>query len=650
MAWPALPCLVALLLQGAVDSKRIERLHRAVSASPRLAGSKADRHMADWVKARFLEAGLEVEEEDYEVWLSRPVESSLKLLATDKPRDLPLSEKGFEWDRDSFNGKAVPGHIAYSKSGKVTEQVVYVNYGLPEDYRRLEQLGVDVRDRIVLARHGRCFCCVKLEVAEEHGVAAILLYTDPADRGYVKGDVYPRGTMSPPTGIQRGSALYFFEYPGDPLTPGEPAIAGVKRLRREAARSLPKVAALPIPWAAAAPILESLAGPNVPPAWQGGLPFAYHTGPGPAKVALQVTNKEGSYKIRNVFGVLAGKSGTKGDFVLVGNQRDSWVNGAIDAASGTASMLEAAYVLAAKRDEGWLPDHTLRFASWGGEEYGVIGSTEYGENHTEFLKRHLVAYIDVGAAVTGSRWRVAATPSLRSFVRRLAAAILHPDTGQPLAAGGDGKVRDPGGASGYMVFLARCGTPCLSFGLDGPSGVQHSAFDTHWFVENRIDPGFRYHATIAETLIRGLSELAAAGTDAYDPAAALQDSVAYLEEHRADLAGPAFDETLAAAKRAVDRADQMRRDKSVPRRAVARIGQAWLDEHGLFGREWFKNLLVAPGRRAAVRFPGISEALAADDVDRTRRELRRLHARIDAATKMMSSSSEEVRKPGGKDR
>jgi len=612
-----------------VSTTRLRDFHRAITQSPRLAGSDECLRAGDYVAARFLEAGLEIETREYKVWVSRPVgKPSLKLLA-DKPIELDLFEHGFEWDRDSYNGKLVPPHLAYTKSAELTALVVYANYGLPDDYEQLRKLGVDVRGRIVLARYGKCFRGVKVDLAEQHGAAAILLYSDPADDGYVKGDVYPRGTMRNETGVQRGSPLYIYRYPGDPLTPGQPAVDGVKRIRREAAKSLPKIPGLPIPYKAAAPILKSMAGPRVPDAWQGGLPFAYHTGPGPARLEFKVFNKEETVTIRDVFGVLPGKSGKDGDFVLFGNHRDSWVNGAIDPAGGTACMLEVATVLGARAKAGWKPDYTIRFASWDGEEYGIIGSTEYGEEHEAMLRDKLVCYINADSPISGPNFGSSATPELRGLVQQLADQVLHPDTGEPLSGGRPVHPGTMGGGSDFMFFINRLGTPCIAFSLSGRTGVYHSAFDTHWFMSQRVDPGFRYHAALSKLLIKCVETVADRNNRAYDPKPMCTDVADALE--RLLPAGQfakqrsAIGETLAR----IEKLAEKKRESSP--RALSRLGQAWIDETGLFGRTWYHNLLVAPGRRtgyAASILPGVADAIEDGDLERCGRELDRVLERL----------------------
>ena len=616
---------------------RLERFHRMITSRVRLAGTKGDLESADQVKEVFLAAGLKIEEHNYRVYLSRPKTANLSLL-TAKPQKLPMGEKGFEWDSASFQTKEVIPHLAYTPSCDLKGRVVYANYGLPEDYKTLKSLGVDVRGRIVLVRYGHSFRGVKVQLAEEHGAKAILIYSDPADDGFTKGDPYPKGKFRPKDGVQRGSPLYIFEYPGDPLTPGEPSIEGTQRMNPDAALSLPKIPGLPLSWEAAKPILANLGGPTAPKSWRGALELTYHMGPSAAFVKMKVENILEQRTIRNVIGVFPGKSGKKGDFVLVGNHRDSWVAGAIDPASGTACLLETATLLGERKKKGYQPELTIRLASWDGEEFGLIGSVEYGEQFQEFLTKHLRAYLNVDAAVSGPKPSVSASPSLAAFAEAAWGKVLHPDTGRPIQEKNPLKAGQMGGGSDFQVFLDYLGIPCIGMGMGGGHGVYHSSYDSHWFMKNRIDPGFRYHATVTQALLDLLIPLAQQSSGIFKPEKSYGVAMKKLESLKANLDPDRFQEILALGKKVQQLAQKAR--GLLSQRELADLDKIWLDPEGLFGRPWYRNLLVAPGRRtgyAAKLLPGLQEAIGTKDKGRVNRALEKIQAVLVKAEKRFKS-------------
>jgi N-acetylated-alpha-linked acidic dipeptidase len=623
------------------DRTRLERFHRMITSRVRLAGTRGDYKSADQVKEVFLAAGLEVEEHEYQVYLSRPKKASLSLL-TPKPLKLPLGEKGFDWDSSSFQSKEVLPHLAYTPSCDLKGVVIYANYGLPEDYKLLKRKGVDVQGRIVLVRYGKSFRGVKVQLAEEHGAKAILIYSDPADDGFAKGDPYPKGKFRPKDGVQRGSPLYIFEYPGDPLTPGEPSINGVQRMNPQAALSLPKIPGLPISWGAAKPILANLGGPVTPKHWRGGLELTYHMGPSAVQVHLNVENLLEQRTIRDVIGVLKGKSGKKGDFVLVGNHRDSWVAGGIDPASGTACLLETATLLGELKKQGYIPQLTIRLASWDGEEFGLIGSVEYGEQYQEFLSKHLRAYLNIDAAVSGPNASVSASPSLAQFAQNTLGRVIHPDTGKPISETKRLRAGPLGGGSDFQVFLDFLGIPCVGMGLGGGHGVYHSSYDSHWFMKNRIDPGFRYHAVVTRALLDMLHPLANQAPSVFQPAKTYGVARQQLETLKDSLDKERYKNLLNLGKRVevlVEKAQKVLGPKD-----LADMDKLWLDPEGLFGRPWYRNLFVAPGRRtgyAAKILPGLQEAIESGDEGRINRAMDKIQNLLLRAEKTLQKRTKK---------
>jgi len=309
----------------------------ALTEEPHVAGTPAEKKLADYVLARFKEFGIEAELVRYDVFLNHPKHVSLKLIAPVE-QELKLTEDPYDVDKDSTQDGMFPAFHGYGASGKAEGQVVYVNYGVPADFARLESMGISVEGKIVLARYGAAFRGLKVKEAQDRGAAGVLIYSDPRDDGYMAGEVYPDGPMRPESAIQRGSVLFLSHMPGDPSTPGWPSTSGAKRVAREQMENVPKIPSLPIAYAEAAKILRHLGGPVVPSEWQGGLPFAYHVGPGGARVSMDVQMDEGLKPIYNVIATIRGSSEPEKQ-VILGNHRDAWTHGAVDPNSGTAAQL-----------------------------------------------------------------------------------------------------------------------------------------------------------------------------------------------------------------------------------------------------------------------------------------------------------------------
>lgn len=368
-----------------------------LTEEPHVAGTPQEKALAEYVRDRLREFGLATEIVSYDVFLNHPKKVAARLTEP-AVEELSLMEEFLDEDKDSSAHGMFPGFHGYGASGRAAGQVVYANYGTPADFDKLGELGIAVEDRIVLARYGKVFRGLKVREAEARGAAGVLLYTDPADDGYMRGDVYPDGPMRPPSSIQRGSVQFLSVQPGDPSTPGYPSRRGAKRLSRQEMETVPRIPSLPIGYGEAEKILRRLGGPAVPDGWQGGLPFAYHSGPGGAAVEIEVEMDEGLKPIYNVFGRIEGSSEPE-RLVILGNHRDAWTHGAVDPNSGTATWLETARGLAAAVEAGWRPRRTILFASWDAEEYGLVGSVEWGEDRAEELSAHAVTYLNLDSAV-----------------------------------------------------------------------------------------------------------------------------------------------------------------------------------------------------------------------------------------------------------
>ncbi|MGH9704622.1 MAG: M28 family peptidase, partial [Candidatus Acidiferrales bacterium] len=409
------------------DAEHAEKALRHLTSEPHMAGTEGSHLVAVWLRDQYRSYGFEAEIATYSVWLPLPSEVKIDLVEPEK-KVLATQEEPFEWDKDSFDKRAVAGFNSYSPSGEVTAPVVYVNYGMEEDYDKLTELGITVDGKIAIARYGRGYRGIKAKLAEEHKAAGLLIYSDPADDGYGAGDPYPRGPWRPMSGIQRGSILYTQAYPGDPLTPGVSATENAKRLTPADATNLPHILTLPINSQDASEILPHVGGLHVPSGWQGGLPFAYHIGAGQATVHLKLTM---DYQQRMLYDVIATLRGTDDDqWVVLGNHHDAWVFGAADPSSGTAVMLESARAIGELARSGWKPRRTMVFCQWDGEEPGLLGSTEWVEGNMSELQSKAVVYVNSDVGVTGPNFGASAVPSLKEFVREATRDVTDPRTGR----------------------------------------------------------------------------------------------------------------------------------------------------------------------------------------------------------------------------
>ena len=669
--------------------ERAEATLQRLTSEPHMAGTDAGRRVAEYLRDEYQAAGLQAEIVPYNVTLSYPGEILLERTEPDVLR-LARPELPVPGDPPTADPRAVPAFSAYAASGEVTAQLVYVNYGLPEDYQRLAEMGVDVAGKIVLARYGQCFRGVKVHLAEEHGAAAALLYSDPADDGYREGDPYPLGPWRPESGIERGSVQYTFLYPGDPFAVRRGPGAGAAQPLAEADRpaNLPGIPALPISWRDAAELLAYMKGSKVPRTWQGGLPFTYHAGPGPAQAHLKLGMR---LEPRTIFDVIARIEGDTKDWVLAGNHHDAWVFGAADPGSGTAVLLEVGRALGALKRAGWRPRRTILLCAWDAEEFGLVGSTKWVEEQSEELGRHAIAYLNTDSAVQGERFNSAATPSLRELVREVARDTQDPRTGStvyerwekrieqsaasrlsPPPRGSYAQPTVPIGALGsgsdYTAFFAHAGIPSLDISASGEYGVYHSVYDDFNWMKHFGDPQFTYHAMMAKFLGRMLMRLADADVPPLDYgeyAAEIERQLGELraaarasgagQGHPLDLrsvtaAAADFRDAAREAGEAVrgflGSAPEPQRAEALAR-VLAGVEAALLAPGGLSGRPWYRHTISAPGINAgyaAVAFPGVRDAINRHDDLAARREaealraaLQRAAARLREAARLASS-------------
>jgi N-acetylated-alpha-linked acidic dipeptidase len=501
------------------DPDSLREYMRILSARPHHLGSPADSVNAEWILNKFKSWGLDASIETFQVLFPTPLERVVELVGPER-FVARLREPAIPGDPTTSQQKEqLPTYNAYSPDGDVTAPLVFVNYGVPEDYERLERLGVSAKGAIVIAKYGKSWRGIKPKVAAEHGAVGCLIYSDPADDGYHAGDVYPQGAFRPREGVQRGSIMDMPLYPGDPLTPGVGATAGAKRLEQSEARSLPTIPTQPLSYADAQPLLQALAGAVAPPAWAGGLPITYHVGPGPARVHLKLRFSWKLTPLRDVIARIPG-SVAPDEWVIRGNHHDAWVNGAEDPISGLVALLEEARGFALLRKQGWQPRRTIVFAAWDGEEPMLLGSTEWVEAHAAELERRAVAYLNSDSNDRGFL-SAGGSPSLARLTNDVARDLTDPETKMSIWKRARSKsiadaepaerkrIRslddlelDPlGSGSDYTAFAHHAGIASLNLGFGGEDdgGVYHSIYDSFRWYTRFSDTAFVYGRALAQT-------------------------------------------------------------------------------------------------------------------------------------------------------
>lgn len=665
------------------DPKLAEQHLRTLTQAPHVAGSPEDRKTAEYVAQKFREAGLDTQIVEYKVLLSFPQEVSIDVTAPSTVKMHGPSREQVGDDPYQNDPRILPAFNAYSPSGDVEADVVYANYGSPQDYKQLEAMKVDVRGKLVIVRYGGNYRGVKSLVAQEHGAAGVIIYSDPIDDGYYRGDMYPKGPFRPPTGVQRGSVDYTFYYAGDPTTPGiasVPNLPDSQRTPPTSATDLPKIPTMPLSFGDASPIMQNLTGPESPREWQGALPFTYHIGPGPVRVKMHLKMDMPYKTIWDVIGAVRG-SELPDEWVVGGNHRDAWVYGVVDPSSGGAAMLEAVHGIGDLLKSGWKPRRTLVFCSWDGEEEGMIGSTEWGEQHARDLER-AAAYFNMDVGVAGPNFGASAVPALKQFVRDVSKQVpsprggtvydvwrnarerervknISPDLGgsqnrPPVAkVETDVEVGDLGSGSDYSVFLQRLGVPSTDIGSGGPYGVYHSAFDDFaWFMKFG-DPDFKYEQEMARVF--GIEMLHMAGADYYPEDYELygREILSYVQQAQAKAQQnfgaptPEFADAIAAAQRFQRAGAQIRQAQSSSTSDLVRLNRtlnnaerALLIPQGLPNRPWFRHAIYAPGvytGYAAVVIPGVNEAIDAGDMSRLHEQIAVLAEALNRAAGVLES-------------
>ena len=501
---------------------------KRLSSEPNQVGAPHNKANAEFVRDQFRAWGWDAQIEEFYPLYPTLKSHTLELVGPTR-FVAALKEPPVAGDSTSTRMDGMGPYNVYGADGDVTGDLVYVNYGMPDDYEDLARRGVDVKGKIVITRYGGGWRGLKPKLAQTHGAIGCIIYSDPQQDGYGAGDVYPKGGTRPPEGLQRGSVADMPIYSGDPLTPGVGATKNAKRLKISDAKALMKIPVIPISYGDAQPLLAALAGPVAPAGWRGALPITYHIGPGPAKVHLAVTSDWGQKPLYDVIARIPG-SQSPDQWIVRGNHRDGWVFGAWDPLSGHGAMMAEAKSIGALLKTGWRPKRTLIYASWDGEEAGLLGSTEWVETHADELRNKGVLYIN---SDTNSRGFLGAAGShtLQRLVNDVSQSVKDPETGvsvgarlrarmlveghekgaseharkeaKQAATGGDLPIGALGSGSDFTPFLQHLGIASLAMEFGGESeqaGVYHSNYDSYDHYVRFGDPGFLYGIAEAQTV------------------------------------------------------------------------------------------------------------------------------------------------------
>lgn len=491
-----------------------------LSARPHNVGSPYDKDNAEWIASKFKEFGLDTQIESFSVLYPTPKERLVELVDGGPHFAAKLQEPVVPEDPTSNQtAEQLPTYNAYSIDGDVTAPLVYVNYGLPEDYDILDRLGISVKGAIIIARYGHSWRGIKPQVGAEHGAVGCLIYSDPRDDGYAGGDVFPEGAWRPSEGVQRGSVQDSTVYMGDPLTPGVGATADAKRIPIAESKSLTKIPVLPISYADAQPLLAAITGRVAPRTWQGGLPITYHLGPGAAKVHLKMLSNWDMKPLYDVIGKVPGST-IPDEWVIRGNHHDAWVNGAEDPLSGAVAVLEEARAIGELLKQGWKPKRTIIYCAWDGEEPGLLGSTEWVETHADELRKHAVVYINSDSNSRGY-FALEGSHSLEHFINDVARDVQDPETKlsawkraqlkeiegaktpealRELRSRHDLRLEMLGGGSDHAPFINFAGVASLGIGFGGEDGggIYHSIYDDFYWYTHFSDKDFVYGRALAQ--------------------------------------------------------------------------------------------------------------------------------------------------------
>jgi N-acetylated-alpha-linked acidic dipeptidase len=642
------------------DTGKLREYMNFIAAEPHHAGSPRSLAVAQFLQRTLRDWGLDVQTEQFEALMPYPTVRQVELVGP-KTFTAKLMEPGVPVDPTSDQPGQLPTYNAYSASGDVTADVVYVNYGVPEDYDWLAKQNIAVQGKIVIARYGKSWRGIKPKLAAEHGAIGCLIYSDPRDDGYFEGDVYSKGPMRPPDGVQRGSVMDMPLYPGDPLSPGWASEKGSKRLAMSEAKTLMKIPVLPISYGDAQPILEQLSGPLVPADWRGALPITYHAGPGPARLHIKTDYDWTTKPLYDVIATIPG-SDAPDEWIIVGNHHDAWVNGADDPASGASALLETARSLATLQKQGWKPRRTIKFAFWDGEEFGLLGSTEWVEKHQTELRDNAAVYIN--SDNTGRGWlHVNGSHTLEAFVSEVADTIPQPGATVSVA---DFAIHHPppepsdepppppksdkaftlgalGAGSDYQGFIDYLGVASLNDDFSGQtkSGIYHSIYDSIYWYTHFSDTTQADGKALSQFTATALLRLADAHILPFEFGHFANTVGGYVDEiqKEAEKGGHKLDFTglrkqidtlktngekydgLVTALSAHDSLDASR--LGTLNRLLMRSERVLTRPEGLPNRPWYKHQIYAPGfytGYSVKTLPGIREAVEGKNWSTAQRE------------------------------
>ena len=648
------------------DPARLREYMEYMSEEPHIGGfGHGSKRVADYALEKFLSFGLDAAIEETEALMPLPVDRHVEVLGPE-PYTLRLAELGIPEDKDSSDPGQLPTFNPYAADGDVTGEVVYVNYGIPEDYEKLAELGISVEGKIVLARYGRSWRGIKAKLAQENGALGALLYSDPEEDGYYRGPTYPEGPYRPKWGVQRGSIMDMPVHPGDPLTPGWGAKEDREKLTRETARTLVKIPVLPISWGDALPILEQLRGTAAPDDdWKGALPITYYIGPGPVTVRMRTAY---DWQVRPIYNVVARIEGSTypDEWIVHGNHHDAWCAGATDPISGAVQLMETARGFGELLKAGIRPRRTVVFALWDAEEWGLLGSTEWAETHREDLGEKGVAYINTDS--TGKGWLgFAGSHTLERFLNEVAHDIEDPERGvslyeaararrletaanpearREIEQSDDLRLAALGSGSDYTVFIDHLTMASLNLGIggDSPGGVYHSNYDSfHWYLKFS-DSDFVFGRALSQLIGTAMLRLANAAILPFGFTALADAMETYVEEiretHAAMESPQEIDfEAIESALDSLRDAGQGYEDTLAglsDASADAVLGNARISElnqllytserrlgydEGLPNREWFRHQVYAPGFYTGYgvkTIPGVREGIEEEEWEAAR--------------------------------
>lgn len=664
---PAAEAQTEARFRALVSADSVSALHAPLTRRPHIAGTPASLAVARHLERTLRGFGYATEVREYRPWLSHPRQIRVDMTAPTRRR-LSLREPPMPGDPTSAHPELGSAFIAYSGSGTAEAPLVYANYGLPADFAQLASLGVSVRGRIVLARYGRSHRAVKVHTAEAAGAAALILYSDPADDGMAKGPVWPDGPWRGTHLIQRGNAKLSWFWHGDPLTPGVAAVPGAVRLDPAAAPTLPGLPVVALSAAEAEPFLKALGGPGGPAAFQGGLPFPYRVGPGPAAARVSVSMANGLKPIRNVIATIRGHE-EPDRTVLFGTHHDAWTFGGVDPGTGVAVLLETARALGQLTRTGWRPRRSIAFAFWDAEEFGLIGSTEYAEEFRSRHQKELVAYINTDMSTVG-RFDPGGVPSLRDFVADVARAVDEGGTSvfdrwrnsawsrlpagqRPQSESGwVPELKALGSGADFVPFQDHLGVPTLSLEFIGENGygfgTYHSNSDSRTYVERIADPGFRQGAVLSQVLGTAAIRLADAEVLPFrfshaarwldQAVAAARGWATAMTVDFGSLAGPAsrvgqaaarLEARLDSAQKAGPLAPEVKRRLND---GLARLEQQLTDDEGDPATRWYRHVVYGWNIYSLYDgqpFPGLAEAVRIQSPARTEHEVGRIRRALE---------------------